>query len=93
MELKITSERVQEAAKSCPDAKRVLEKLFPEEFEPKEPELESFAGLVIPLNIWGLGLRRYENYKGRALCLGPGFAWKIEIDSAGYQVLTATKKV
>ena len=30
MDLKITSEKVVEAAQSCPDAKRVLETLFPE---------------------------------------------------------------
>ena len=32
-ELKITKERVLVAAKSCPDADRILKKLFPEAFE------------------------------------------------------------
>lgn len=35
MELKITKEKVLEAAKSCPDARGVLEKLFPEVFQEK----------------------------------------------------------
>ena len=33
IELKITKEHVLEAAKSCPDADRILRKLFPEAFE------------------------------------------------------------
>ena len=32
-ELKVIADRVLEAANGCPDAKRVLEKLFPEVFE------------------------------------------------------------
>lgn len=32
MELKITDDKVREAAASCPDAKKVLKKLFPEVF-------------------------------------------------------------
>jgi hypothetical protein len=31
-ELKVTDEKVKEAAASCPDARRVLQKLFPEVF-------------------------------------------------------------
>ena len=33
MELKVTSEKVKAAAASCPEAKEVLTKLFPEVFE------------------------------------------------------------
>lgn len=34
--LTITDERVKEAAAHCPDAKRVLEKLFPDTFVPQD---------------------------------------------------------
>ena len=37
MKLKITSERVQEAAKNTPEARKVLQDLFPEAFEDNTP--------------------------------------------------------
>lgn len=38
MELKVTKERVLEAAEGCPDVKRALKTLFPEAFEDAEPK-------------------------------------------------------
>ena len=40
MELKVTQERVLEAAKGCPDAQRVLQALFPEAFKAEHTNLE-----------------------------------------------------
>lgn len=37
MELKITDDRVRDAAATCPVAKDVLSRLFPEAFQPPEP--------------------------------------------------------
>ena len=40
--LSITKEKILEAAKTCPDARRVLKTLFPEAWKPKEDEYYHF---------------------------------------------------
>lgn len=46
-QLTVESERVVEAAKSCPDAKRVLQTLFPAAFEENDTYLRADATLAL----------------------------------------------
>ena len=92
MELKITREKVLEGAASCPDAKRVLEKMFPEAFkgEDRRVRFVSVQGLIKDLN--GKSMiepRTGGSHQGRGLYLSAMYDWTIEIDSSAAQVLVA----
>lgn len=52
-ELKIDSERVLEASKSCPQAKEILQKIFPEVFKLKKKE-------YVPIDELSAGICRHE---------------------------------
>jgi hypothetical protein len=101
VELKITKEKVLEAASKCSQAKETLKTLFPEVFQ--EPDF--ITGFVEgnghfnteSLKINGIGggviaVRTEGNYKGKAFYLGSVFNWHIVLDSKNMQVLVPTKR-
>lgn len=67
MDLKITDERVKEAAKNCPDADKVLRTLFPEAFVDKTFNTHKLiAKENNPKSTWGVAWSVYDNRPGRS---------------------------
>ena len=91
MELKITKDKVLQAAAKCSTAKATLETLFPEAFEgDKKVVFEKFTGIK-DIN----GERLIENRFGsQAECvwLNSDFKWKIEKAGNGGYLLIPTRK-
>ncbi len=91
MELKITKDKVLQAAAKCSTAKATLETLFPEAFEgDKKVVFEKFTGIK-DIN----GERLIENRFGsQAECvwLNGDFEWKIEKAGNGGYLLIPTRK-
>ena len=104
MELKVTKEKVLEAAKDCKDAERVLKTLFPEAFEDNK---------YFDLHPLDENTLLFDNDKGRACGFSDGafmqirsngeyaykgfylslfYNWSIVEDSEHLQVLVPTKK-
>jgi len=94
MELKITKEKVLEASKGCPEAKKTLETLFPEAFE--DERYYDLTNAPFKL-IGGIGLPNIEvrmdgNYKNKAFFLSSHSTnWEIIRDSENCIVLLPTK--
>lgn len=101
MELKITDDRVREAAKGCPDAERVLKTLFPSVFEdqdvlktnglnPTAKQIHFFGPHESPIVIQN---RTSGNFINRGFYLSTihGYKWRIVIDNADQQVLVLAK--
>lgn len=98
MELKITKERVLEAANSCAQAKGVLKKIFPEVFEDdkylnippiineKKQILYTKEGKDI---IWS---SLTGNFKEKGFYLISEYDWNIVIDDERNKILVPTKK-
>lgn len=97
-ELKITKERVLEAANSCAQAKEVLKKIFPEVFEDDKY-------LNVPPFIHGKKQILYTkegediiwpslsgNFRERGFYLISRYDWDIVIDDEGGKILVPTKK-
>lgn len=98
MELKITKERVLEAAGKCTDAKRILRTLFPEAFVTENIMKDGrFHGVAIfgsstsSDNKAMIEIRGTGDYVNRAFWLNSQFDWKIE-QQAGGITLIPTKK-
>jgi hypothetical protein len=88
MELKVQSEKVLEAAKSCPDWERLLKTLFPEAF--KKADLE-----ITENNIGDfLGATIDPPFRGKGFWLSPRCNWEIVNHPLylGYQYLIPTLK-
>jgi len=88
MELKITKEKVLEAASKCSTAKATLQTLFPECF---------VDDIIIPKFVdikTKSGDRLIENEVGssRRIWLSGVFNWSISNDPCGGYILTPTKK-
>lgn len=100
MKLEITDDKVRAAAESCPDAKRVLEKLFPEVFvvdniyriaKPGIGELANrFGPLTLGSRSISLKRRANGNLEG-TIYLQAGINWSIEKDADGTSCLVARK--
>ncbi len=77
MELKVEKDRVVEAAKICPDAKKVLQTLFPEAFSSEEPggKVRSFykntdSGLIYMMTSLGyMGFSLISVSSGECFCI------------------------
>lgn len=101
VELKITKEKVLEAASKCSQAKETLKTLFPEVFQ--EPDF--ITGFdegnghfnTQNLKIDGIGggviaVRTDGDYKRKAFYLSNIFNWSIVVDNKNMQVLVPTKR-
>lgn len=97
-ELKITKDRVLEAAEKCSDAKRILKTLFPEVFvEDSSMKAGRFHGLAIfgsclaSDNKAMIEIRGTGEHVNKAYWLNSGFDWRIEQQGGGI-TLIPTKK-
>ena len=92
MKLEITSEKVLEAAETCPDAGRVLRTLFPAAFKPKDDRVVFPFGTA-PGSILMPNLTRVERRGGGSLdgsiYLPMCYRWSIETDNEGAHCLVA----
>jgi len=96
MELKITKEKVLEAASKCSTAKRTLETLFPEVFETDELDFtkykidntDGFAGIKNDKR-YLIGVRAEGQYKNKAFLLTRKFNWefKTHFEESGEETL------
>jgi hypothetical protein len=97
-ELKITKEKVLEAAKGCKDAEKVLKTLFPEVFEDdkyidlKTNEL-NFNRSYDKSELIGLPIRTGGKYKNKSIYLNIQYDWEIVTDDEGSKCLVPTKKI
>lgn len=91
MELKITKERVLEAAKDCADAKRVLTKLFPEVFVADYVQVDASLSIKTKDGYNAITRRNGGHYVG-APYLGAAFDWAIIKDNEGMSVLVGKLK-
>lgn len=91
--LTVTDEAVKNAAAQCPDARRVLQTMFPEVFAnppiawPFKELLSSADGESAYIETRALG-----NYSGCGLYLSHNARWEIVKDDEGIQVLIARRK-
>lgn len=91
-----TKEQILEAAKTSPEAKDALKKLFPEVFEEDKyfdlTELnggsQSFGTRIGNL----MCIRTCGEYANKAFFLADFYKWEIKIDNLGYECLIPTKK-
>lgn len=93
--LTITPEAVREAAKTCPDAEKVLKTLFPKAFEPPPIKLIWADRRLMMANYpYTLAeIRTGGNLAGKALWLNiASFHFDIVKDNMGVTVLLPTKK-
>lgn len=91
-ELKVTIEKVREAAKSCPDASRVLKTLFPEAFIVKANHLPNINHMWKVDSKTGLRMmaqRASGPYTGH-FYLDNGFSWEIKEEPYGTKTLVST---
>jgi hypothetical protein len=91
-ELKITKERILEAASKCSTAKETLKTLFPEVFQ----QSVDFSDLP---NISLLGSeypkiepRFFGEFAGKGLWLDDCYDWEIKTDKKNQRILIPTKK-
>ncbi len=100
-ELKVHEEHVLAAMRDCPEAKKVLEKLFPE----VKKEGKEFDFSKLPHTILGdrlplpsgfrntsIQIRASGSYRNRAFWLDDSLNWNIVRDSEGQEVLIPTRK-
>ena len=94
MKLEVTSEKVLEAAKQCPDAAKVLETLFPSAFPTNiVPPMDGANGIKVryqlPYHVAEIQLRLGGEYKKQGLYLQNvvGYAWEIVKDNEAHTVL------
>jgi len=92
-ELTINKEKVLEAAKTCPDAAKVLKTLFPEVFKDEGGDVTILGYARIHSNkeeclLENRGIGRYKN---KGFYLMPSFNWAI-VKDAGAEVLVPTRK-
>lgn len=97
MELKITKERILEAASKCTAAKETLKTLFPEVFS-MELISKDMTDLLCLANIGSIpaihianGIRMSQYGEKTHFFLSPSFGWKIEQDGSTL-FLIPTKK-
>jgi hypothetical protein len=96
MELRITKDRVIEAANECPDATKVLKTLFPEAFSKKlqvgyYKQSSDLHALTIDNQI-AIQLRTIGRLADKSLFLSNLFTWRLEQDEFGITCLIPTKK-
>ena len=91
--LEITEDRIRAAATSCPYAKRVLEQLFPEVFEIFKGEPFNYER-IFPAPFPHISVRKYGNYKDRALWLDTNYNWSLVpcLEEPSAILLVPTKK-
>lgn len=108
MELKIDSEKVKQAANSCPEAKRILEILFPGQTAPGDDfnlrALTPSQGGVYLFtldkarkagfnNESFMQVRSNGEYAGKAFFLDCGsYSWELKTDKDGSMVLIPRRK-
>ena len=108
MDLKITEERVREAAESCPDVERVMKQLFPEVFENKSRVKVRIAGHSLSMHNpdtqpgHSLSMHNPDTQLGAVRANGPladqcfwlseNFHWELSRDDVGSLILMPTKK-
>ena len=89
MDLKITQEKVLEAAAKCSNAKRILETLFPECFAADSNII--FSKDCIEIDGTPAITREYAyglpTFKGRSLHLESNFSWELHKDELGYALV------
>jgi len=95
--LTVTESRVQEAARSCPDARVILQTLFPESFKPKNDRVEFVADDRFIRSVDGTIMAQIrpcgnELYYHRSIWLSSSYNWSFEIDNTGARVLVARPK-
>ena len=98
-ELKITKERVLEAAEKCSDAKQILKTLFPEAFV-GEGIINNgrFYGLAIFGNPTAsdnkavIEIRGTGDHVNKAFWLNSKFDWKIENEGGGITLIPTKKE-
>lgn len=85
--LEITPDKVLSAAKKCPQAKEVLQEMFPEVFEDDKLTKVGFTNDFIEI-------RNYEDseYHKKAFWLSKCWNWEIKEDNCGSLCLIPTKK-
>lgn len=93
-ELKVSKEKVLEAASKCSNAKEILKTLFPEVFvEDKSVDLvklrDSGSKESVPSI---LGIRNHGKWKGKVFYLHSYYNWEIKVDIHGELCLVPTKK-
>lgn len=92
-ELKITKEKVLEAAAKCPTAKETLKTLFPEFFEKEALPIEIKNNIVyVKDKPFVIGVRIGGKYLNRGLFLNENYKWEIVKDEGDNLVLIAKEK-
>lgn len=100
-ELKITKEKVLEAASKCPQSKETLKTLFPDVFEDdKYIDLSCSTGTLkcidgkTPKFILdgNISIRTFRSYEYKSFYLSSSYNWEIKKDSVGTLCLIPTKK-
>lgn len=90
-ELKITKEKVLEAANKCSEAKKVLETLFPEAFD--EYIILDYKGSMICNNYDIMAcVRGAGKYENKAIYLNKEYDWDMRKDDLGELCLIPTRK-
>lgn len=91
-EVKTTDDKVREAAAACPDARVVLEKLFPDAFT-RVKIGDGIVKVVIDGVAYSASVRGAGNFAGRGIFLPSGtnvvkqaICWSVVTDSEGWQV-------
>jgi len=105
-DLKISKERVLEAASKCSTAKETLKTLFPEAFKEENKYFELSHFRKYKNTIFGLEESKRAGFKDncfmKVICVGeydekafflsPEYNWKLVYDGLGYPYLLPTKK-
>lgn len=99
MELKITKDKVLDAASKCSTAKATLQILFPEAFA-EDPIIsngrmfgkELFGNPLMGSDRAMIEIRASGSYKNKAFWLNEEFRWIIIEDTDGSQIIVPTKK-
>lgn len=102
-EIKITKERILDAASTCKEAKKVLKNLFPDIFEDEKYfDLSELPKTIFSNedaenagfdNRYFFEVRHDGEYKFKAFYLDNPYNWEIIIDSEGATCLIPTKKL
>lgn len=92
-ELKITKEKVLEAAEKCSEAKKVLEALFPEAFDDGVVlKQQGYDIADVKTNNIVMYIRGGGEYAHKALFLNDVYNWEIKRDSSDDLCLIPTRK-
>lgn len=101
--LTLDVQKIRDAAATSPEARKALEVLAPEAFEPEvvrvKTEDEDLAGYRdfrdAARRVMGgyMAPRNCGSLKGQGLFLDQAYSWSIEVDDEGVQVLVARKSV